>query len=334
MKILHALVPRLTVAITTFAIFVGDWARAERKDFGLNVCEYVPAKSGQALKTPTHIAFGPGGQEIITDLKNNRLLYRSGPKEAFKVSPVQLKGPHSVAYNPADKLYYVNDTENHRIIAFADLANAELVAETNVIAGVKLQRPHDVVVDAQTGWVYAINPNSGHVFRFKGIGKEESAIEVPVEGYARALSHTNGQLYAIGSARGRIVEIVDWDAPTFKIHDSYDPAKLQGPAGSWTKTGLVLNDAEFFEGFWYASSYFTQSYAKGTDYDEHKFIRFKNFEDFSAGKWMDLSNLVPSGLTPYYLTVNGNDLFLAIFNHEVPARGDSILKFTTSVVTP
>ena len=334
MMILHALLPLLTGAMAIFALLVGDSVRGESKDFGLNVSEYVPAKSGQALKTPTHIAFGPSGQEIITDLKNNRLLYRSGPKEAFKVSPVPLKGPHSVAYNPADQLYYVNDTENHRIIAFADLASAELVAETDRIAGVKLQRPLDVVVDAQTGWIYAINPNSGHVFRFKGIGKEESAIEVPVEGYARALSHMHGKLYAIGSARGRIVEIVDWDSPTFKIHDSYGPAKLHGPAGSWTKTGLVLNDAEFFKGFWYASSYFTKSYATGTDFDEHKFIRFKNFEDFAAGKWMDLSNLLPSGMTPYYLTVNGDDLFLAIFNHEMPARGDSILKFTTSVATP
>ena len=65
-----------------------------------------------------------------------------------------------------------------------------------------------------------------------------------------------------------------------------------------TKRGLVLNDAELFNGFWYASSYFTASYAGGADPDENKWIRFKTLEDFVSGNWEDLSSLVPGGLTP------------------------------------
>ena len=61
-------------------------------------------------------------------------------------------------------------------------------------------------------------------FRFTAIGENESAIKVPLQGYARALTFTDGKLYAIGSAKGRIVEIVDWDTPTFKIYDSHDPS--------------------------------------------------------------------------------------------------------------
>ena len=146
----------------------------------------------------------------------------------------------------------------------------------------------------------------------------------------RALTFANGTLYVIGSAKGRIVEVVDWDTPAFKIYDSFDPTGRSGPAGSWAKTGLVLNDAEFFNGFWYATSYFTKSYAGATDYIKHKFIRFKTFEDFISGKWVDLNYMVPSGMTPYYLTVNRGNLYLAIFNHSQPSIGDSILQFTCS----
>lgn len=296
----------------------------------LKVEIYATGRDQTKFDWSTHIAFGPGDQEIVTDLHNNRFLYRAKLEGSFHISPVFVRGQHSVVYNPADGLYYANDTENHRIISFADLSSGTLTAQTKNIAGIPLQRPHDIVVDPATGWIYAINPNSGHVFRFTAIGENESAITVPVQGYARALTFANGKLYAIGSAKGRIVEIVDWDNPTFTVYDSFDPTGHHGPAGSWSKTGLVLNDAEFFDGYWYASSYFTKPYADGTDFDENKFIRFKTLDDLVAGTWTDLSSLVPSGMTPYYLTVKGDKLYLAIFNHESPGSGDCILQFTPS----
>ncbi|WP_211357794.1 hypothetical protein [Colwellia demingiae] len=295
---------------------------------GLEVTIYAPGSDRTQFRGPTHMAFGPDNQEIVTDLNNNRFMFRASLGDPFQISPMPVSGQHSVVYNPADGLYYANDTENHRIIAFADLSKKTITAETKNIAGIPLDRPHDIVLDPATGWIYAINPDSGHVFRFTAFGKNESAISVPVQGYARALTFVNGKLYAIGSAKGRIVEIVDWDTPTFNIYDSFDPTGHEGPAGSWTTTGLVLNDVEFFDGFWYATSYFTKSYAKGTDFDENKFIRFKKLEDIITGNWTDLSSLLPSGMTPYYLTVKGGKLYLAIFNHESPGSGDSILQFT------
>jgi hypothetical protein len=295
--------------------------------FGLSVTSHAPADDPARFRWPTHIAFGPGNEEIVTDLKNNRFVFRESPAAPFQASPLSVKGPHSVVYNPADQLYYANDTENHRIIAFADLASGSITAQTKTIAGIALKRPHDIVLDPATGWIYAINPNSGHVFRFTAIGENESAISVPVQGYARALTLANGKLYAIGSAKGRIVEIVDWGTKTFRIYDSLDPTKRNGPAGSWTKTGLVLNDAEFFDGFWYATSYFTKQYARGSDPNTNKFIRFKALDDLVSGEWTDLSSLVPSDMTPYYLTMKGDRLYLAIFNHESPGSGDAILQF-------
>ena len=157
--------------------------------------------------------------------------------------------------------------------------------------------------------------------------RNESVIKAPTQGYTRALTFTNGKLYAIGSSKGRIVEGVDWEKQTFKVYDSFDPAGRQSAAGSWKTTGLVLNDAEFFKGRWYATSYFTRAYAKGTDFNENKFIRFKTLDDMVRGNWTDISSLVPSGLTPYFLTVNENKLYLATFNHESKGSGDCILQF-------
>lgn len=303
---------------------------SEPSKFGLIVSEYAPSGSDQiSFKWPTHIAFGPEGQEIVTDLKNNRFLYRDGPGDPLKVSPIAVRGQHSVVYNPADKLYYANDTGNHRLISFTDLSNAKITAQTDKILGVPLKRPHDILLDPATGWIYALNPNSGHVFRFTAIGKNESVLSLGkhLGGYSRSLTFANGHLYVIGSASGRIVEVLDWDKAQLKVYNSFDK-KRSAPAGSWTKTGLVLNDAEFFNGFWYASCYFTASYAGGTNPDKNKLIRFKTLEDFVSGNWEDLSSLVADGMTPYYFTVRGNSLYLAVFAHTKIGKKDVILRFT------
>ena len=312
----------------SFLTLLSDNKPGSQTHIPLKVTVYAPSGDSTKFKTPTHIAFGPDNLEIVSDLKNNRFMYRKGPGAPFIVSPLPLKGHHSVVYNPKDKLYYANDTDNHRIISFSDLSKKTIKAQTKNIAGIPLKRPHDTVIDPVKGWVYAINPNSGHVFRFTSIGENESAISVPVKGYARALTFVNGKLYVVGSAKGRIVEIVDWKTKKFKIYDSFDPTGRTGPAGSWKKTGLVLNDIEFFDGFWYATSYFTKSYARKTNPDEHKFIRFKKLEDLVSGKWTDLSHLVSKGMTPYYLTKKDKKLYLAIFHHEAPGKGDAILRFT------
>ena len=298
---------------------------------GLHVDTYSPSGEGSVqFQWPTHMAFGPGNQEIVTDYKSNQFLYRNNPSDLFQKSPLLLHSPHSLLYNPADGLYYANDSGNDRIIAFTDLSSSAIKLQTKEIAGVPLQGPHDIVLDHTTGWIYTINPNSAQVFRFSAIGENESVISVPVLGYARALSFVQDTLYVIGTESGRIVEIVDWSNQEFKIYDSFDPSEVKnaGGAGSWRTTGLVFNDVDYFRGFWYASNYFTKAFAYGTNYDENKFIRFKTLDDLESGNWTDLSPLIPSGMNPYYLTVKGNQLYVAIFNHEEPGRGDAVLQFT------
>jgi len=286
----------------------------------LTVIDYTP---GLSLKLPTHIAFGPGGQEIISDHTNSRIVYRTSPSGAWQVSPLSVNKPHSVVYSSADELYYANDTDNHRMIAFSDLSSATIDAQTSNIAGVGLSRPHDNVFDPATNWHYAINPNSGHVFRFSGIGENESALNLSSDlgGYARSLTFTDGRLFAIGSAAGRVVEITDWDTQQTEVYQSFGPA-ANGSSGSWASTGLVINDVDYYDGYWYATSYFPSS-------DTNKFIRFESFDNFEDGTWEDVSGLVPTGLVPYYLTIEGDSMFVAAFNHNNLGNGDAIFKITS-----
>lgn len=303
-------------------------ATPARSNLSFEVLDFTPVSDPIGLRWPTHIAFGPHNLQIITDLKNSRLVYRTSSNEPFQVSPLKLNQPHSVAYNPTDGLFYANDTDNNRIISFANPSSEQIAAQTNSIAGISLDRPHDIVVDPIEGWIYTINPNSGHVFRFTAIGENEESILVPVQGYARSLTFANNRIYVIGSAKGRVVEISDWSTAQFKIFDSFDQSGRNGPAGSWERTGLVLNDVEFFGEHWYATSYFTQEYAHGSNPNINKFVRFKTFEDFTKGDWTDLSDRIPNGLTPYYLTAMNDKLYLSIFNHESPGQGDSILQIS------
>jgi len=163
-----------------------------------------------------------------------------------------------------------------------------------------------------------LNPNNGFVFRFKSLKEEATKLDLSKHlGYSRALTITKGKLYVIGSTRGVIIEIDDFSKQKYTIHPSYGKKK-DACAGSWIKTGLVINDLDFFRGYWYATSYFCPSYAQGEDCDKNKFIRFKTWKDFQTGKWEDLSQKLPKEIVPYYLTPTDDSLFIAVFQHEKP----------------
>ena len=88
------------------------------------------------------------------------------------------------------------------------------------------------------------------------------------------------------------------------------------------------NDVEYYKGYWYATSFFCAKYAKGTDTEVNKFIRFENWADFESGNWEDLSKMLPKNVVPYYLTVHDDALHLAAFNHENPGQNDKVYKIS------
>ncbi len=292
---------------------------------------YIPTNAvfgSHGLRWPTHIYFG-NGKEIITDLRNNRFLYRDeDTNNTWSISPLSLNGPHSLIYNPNDSLYYANDTNNHRLISFSDLSSSTLTSLSSM-DGVAFNRPHDIIMGGD-GKIYAINCPSNstsytsvHVFRFDSFGVNEDSKSFVTGGYARSLSWIDGKLHIICSKKGRVIKVNDWDTDDTTVYDSYDPTNVDAATGTWETTGLVLNDLEFFNGRYYATSFFS-----GSNSDVNKFISFASLDDMVSGDWTDLSYLLPSGVLPYYLTVKGDDLYVPMFNFTSVGNGDSIYKLT------
>jgi len=292
----------------------------------IRVTRYAPQSA--SFPACTHIAFG-GRTEIVT--AGSRLFYRTDSKSLFRESAIKgLKDAHSVVFNPHDRLFYATDTGNHRLITFRDPANSQVQNTVTSLAKVKLQRPHDIVFDQATGWLYSLNPDSSQVFRFRAARKTADVLDLSRHlGYSRALTIVDGRLYVIGSSAGAVVEVVDFDKQQYKVHNSFGKKK-DAVAGSWTSTGLVLNDVDFFNGHWYATSYFCPTYAGNKDYDENKFIRFRSWQNLKDGTWDDLSRFLPGKVVPYYLTPREEALFIAVFNHEDQGIFDKVYRLTIS----
>ena len=293
---------------------------------GVQVTQYAPKSA--SFPGCTHIAFS-GKTEIVT--AGDRLFYRTDSQSPFRESAIKgLKDAHSVVFNPHDRLFYATDTGNHRLITFRDPASSQVQNRLTSLAETKLKRPHDIVFDQSTGWLYSLNPDSTQVFRFKTAGKTADVLDLSRHlGYSRALTVVNGRLYVIGSSIGAVVEVIDFGKQEYKIHNSFEKKK-DAPAGSWKSTGLVLNDVDFFQGHWYATSYFCPTYAGHQNYDENKFIRFQTWQDLKEGTWDDLSRFLPSKVVPYYLTPGEGALFIAVFNHEHPGTFDKVYRLTIS----
>lgn len=319
--------PRLTFLAVMIALvgeaFPAEPASQPTRD-SVAISEYAPADG--TFNGCTHIAFRDR-LEVVT--AGSRLYYREQPAALFQAGPSKFfDDAHSVAYNPRDKLFYVADSANHRLVAIGDPADGEASKIATTVAGVRLDRPHDIVCAAAAGWLYALNPNRVAVFRFKGLGQEESSLDLSKHlGYSRSLSLVKEKLYVVGSSAGKVVEVEDFEHGKFRVYNSFGKRR-DAPAGSWKGSGLVPNDADFYGGFWYVTSYFCPTYAAGEDCNENKFIRFKTWDDFETGKWEDLSHLLPKDIVPYYLTPRDDGLYLAAFYHEGKGTPGKVYRIT------
>jgi hypothetical protein len=278
---------------------------------------------------PTHIYFD-ASWEIITDLKNNRLIYRArGSAGPWLTAGIPLKQPHSVERQP-DGRFIIADTDHDRIVVFDDLTGAGIV-EQDTLAGHPMLRPHDTVISPPDRLVYMIDSHR-RLCRLAAPGQHEEAWQFTedVIGYARSLSFFDGAMHLINSADGEVIRIDDFDARRFTRFPSHGKTK-RAPAGAFTATGLVLNDVEQWQGWYYGTNYFTRSYAEGADPDVFRFIRWRTWDDFAAGRWEDLSELIPPGLVPYYLTAQPDALYVAVFDHEQDSGRDGVLAITDTI---
>jgi len=305
---------------------VVEGAEDEALSSEIQLAEYAP--KSDSFPSCTHITFS-GKTEIVT--AGDRLFFRTDSQSPFRESAIKgLKDAHSVVFNPHDRLFYATDTGNHRLITFRDPASSQIHNRLTSLADTRLKRPHDIVFDQSTGWLYSLNPDNSQVFRFKAAGKTADVLDLSRHlGYSRALTIVRGRLYVVGSSVGAVVEVIDFGKQQYKIHNSFKKRK-DAVAGSWKSTGLVLNDVDYFQGHWYGTSYFCPTYAGKNDYDENKFIRFETWQDLEEGTWDDLSELLPSKVVPYYLTLGEGALYIAVFNHEDPGTFDKVYRLEIS----
>lgn len=290
--------------------------------------------------TPTSVAFDNGSPVLVGtrdaggDGLGGRIHYRDAGGDWH--SPDQdLRGAHS-ALRLADGSWLVNDTDHHRMVQLEHLSGEGRRFVAGRLAGHALNRPHDQLLDPATGFIYVIDGNR-RLFRFKSLdGEAEAWTFSPDEmDYARSLSLLDGKVHVIHSSRGQVLRIDDYAQRKYTVFSSPRPhagpltsatPHRDFPAGALASTGLVLNDVERFDGWYYGSNYFTRSYAGGADPRPARLIRWRTWQDFQAGRWQDLSAHVPDALVPYYLSVHDGRLYVASFNHEKPCQGDTVLE--------
>lgn len=298
------------------------------------------------LCVPTHIGFfGDVTTLTSTVTRGGAVFYRvqGGP---WQVSDLPLKGGHSVARLP-DGTWLINDTDHHRMVQVDDLSGHGSIVARTELAGIRLSRPHDQIVDPETGYAYVID-GGRHLFRFRTLdGPVEVWSFTPEEmNYARSLSWFDGHLHLIHSSRGEVWRIDDFDRHLYTVFRSPRPRDGAArsatpyrdfPAGALATTGLVLNDVEKVDGWYYGTNYFTPSYAFGGDTAPARLIRWRNWEDFAQGRWQDLSGLLPAAdppLVPYYLTLHDGTLHIAVFDHDGHCSLDGIVALSPPQVLP
>lgn len=301
-----------TGAIVDTSDPTGDFSAAER------VC------------VPLHVGFF--GDITTVTLKQRGVFYRQGTGAWGKV-PIDLNGPHSIARLPDGK-WLINDTDNHRMVQLDDFAGTGEIVIRSELAGYPLRRPHDQIVDPTTGDVYLVDGNR-RLFRFKDLNSAVDAWTFPPEqlGYIRGMSWFDGRLHMADATRGEVHRIDDFDRRIVTTFRSPTPPPPAPPApaphrnrggGSLGATGLVLNDVEKVDGWYYGTNFFHPFAAWGGDPQPGRLIRWRSWEDFAQGRWEDLTQLLPQTrvpLIPYFLTLRNGYLYTGLFDHDEPAFG-------------
>ena len=325
------------VLVTMLAFFVS--ADSQR------VVDFTPrvygSIAGQRM-VPTQVFFDTINQvEIISDFRNNRFIYKklSGSLSGVDWSASQLKslrGPHAIAFHPATKRYFAVDTGNNQVISFTQLDGVDAdVTRYSVLSGVPVgKRPHDIAYNSDDGFLYMVNslgvvrfiPNGSGIREATFTSRQEIMQRVQpnvngqkiVIGYMRSLTIIEGVVYLINSTHGNIIEIGNFlDPSTWTAHVNKSRAPIYAEAGQFDKDGLILNDIEFYKGYWYATNYYPSTqhnYLGSKDNLKNKIIRWKTWDDFYNSNWQDISHLAHPESIPYYFSKFDDRLFISMFH--------------------
>lgn len=347
----------------------------------VRIVPYVQNAEGRHRIEAATAILRSGEMELITDYGAGQVLLRrvgvsSGASDWQPIPLPPLNRPHSVAEGPKG-VFYVNTAGDGSLYVFDLSAPTKSVSRVTQLAGHRLFEPHDHVFDEVSGWHYVLQVD-GVLHRFRSIGEEESSLLVRGAGgrvasgvtdndartgpagvgsYSRSLSFVDGKVWVIGSSAGRVIRIDDFDRGLWTTFQS-GGKRSEATSGSLEETGLVLNDVEFFDGWWYGSNMFVRPadaiqaepqtdattrsvrVSRGDarpaengslkrpdrrtiDYSAGRLIRWRDWTDFEAGRWEDLSTSLPPDVIAYYFTRDTDALYLACFEPQfIVPRGE------------
>lgn len=294
---------------------------------------------GAQVRVMTSIDF-VNGFEVITDLANDRFVYRTegaiGWEASVDLVPTRLDGQHSITWSDAvsPPRYFVADTEHDRVVSFESLTDSTVHSETDSIAGTFLRRPHDLEFDPASGYFYGVTaPLPGYdpdtlpkiLFRFRDIGINEGVLAMASPGtansdfYMRSLSVINDTVYVINSfgpgSRPQVFQINDFDTADTTIYTAHS---------SFTAD---LQDIEFHNGWWYGTGNIDIARNIGP-----LVARWRTWADFKDTTWEDLSDLVyrcedyseVDSSHAYFLTQWNERLFFTVFHNSEGNRQDRV----------
>ena len=282
------------------------------------------------LTQPLSITFTDSLEIVTGDVFHYRRLGENGE---WSVAAADSTGAHSISWKSLEngaKVYYAVGTNKNQLLRFDGLDRKPQVFGTTEVP--ELFRPHDIIYNPEDDFFYVINANYAndekYLIRFKDLSKGYEKLDLmPIIkhgnlAYARALTLHQGKIYIVLSSYGEVIRIDDFDQATCTY---YGYGKREAAtAGAYSTTGLVLNDIEFYGGYWYGTNFFSSTYANGSDHNEYRFIRWKTWDDFDRGKFEDMSSLIDKDETPYYMTCHKDKLNVVTFPDEAIASKASM----------
>ncbi len=239
---------------------------------------------------------------------------------------ISLSRPHAVAFTPA-RAAIVADTGNHRLVILEKVDRGS-VRFRRSIGGRRLDAPHHVIWNPHDSFLYVVDLRAIYRMETPRSRGQVWAIHPRRLGYARSLAILDGRVHVVASSLGSVLRIDSFSGRKLTVFRS--PQKRRdAPAGSWSRVGLVLNHVASLDGWYYGTNYFAPEYARGTDPNRNRLIRWRTWRDFEAGQWQDLSACLPPGLVPYFLTAFEHWLHIAAFCH-ADHRRDGVFRLQSS----
>ncbi len=278
------------------------------------------------MAQPLSITFTDSLEIISGDVFQYR---KKGSNDTWSNCPAEATGTHNISWKKnkdGKSVYYAVGTNKNQLLKFDDINRIPRVFTTEEIP--ELLRPHDILFNPRDGYFYVINSDGvsekKYLLRFKDLDKGYEKLDltsiIPHKdyAYARAITLYKNKIYIVLSSYGEVIRINDFEKGTYTYLGYKD--RKPAAAGSFSKTGNVLNDVAYYKGYWYGTNFFCNEYGKGTDINEFRFIRWKSWKDFEDEKYEDMSFLIHENEVPYFISINDGKMYVATFSEDSSLR--------------